>query len=234
MAEGYQEMAINKILIYVLLFICLAAQASSQGYMGTVTTGTGIVPPLTVGKSTSLPANVGASASLENLTGSWSVDLKGPQIRHLDLQMFQESDLILGTGMMNTGDINLPVVAAGSVTGNMQTIFISFIDKSEVFRLVLSVSRTAFAGKYESLSAAGVREQGTVIGSIILETKQSNALGESTNPSLTTGAWVGKSAQSLNEGSSTGHLTEKRSVYKTSTGQGIATLDDNQVTTSFG
>ncbi len=229
-------MATNGILIAVILFVCLSAQASSQGYMGTVTTGTGIVPPLTVGKSTSSTANVGALSSLANLTGSWSVDLKGPQIRHLDLQMFQKSDLILGSGKMNSGGVSLPVVAAGSAAGNGQIIFISLIDNSEVFRLAFSSSGTALAGKYGSLSAAGVSESGTMTGSIVLAPKQNqlNALGKGTNPSATLGAWVGKAAQSQNEESGSGHLTEKKSIYKSSTGQGTATSDGTEVTTSYG
>jgi len=218
-------MATNGILIAVILFVCLSAQASSQGYMGTVTTGTGIVPPLTVGKSTSTTANVGALSSLANLTGSWSVDLKGAQIRHLDLQMFQKSDLILGSGKMNSGGVSLPVVAAGSAAGNGQIIFISIIDNSEVFRLTFSSPGTALAGKYGSLSAAGVSESGTMTGSIVLAPKQNqlNALGNSTNPSATLGAWVGKTAQSQNEESGSGHVTEKKSIYKSSTGQGTST-----------
>jgi hypothetical protein len=229
-------MATNRILIAVILFICLSAQASSQGYMGTVTTGTGIVPPLTVGKSTSSTANVGALSSLADLTGSWSVDLKGPQIRHLDLQMFQKSDLIMGSGKMNAGGVSLPVVAAGSVAGNGQIIFISLIDNSEVFRLTLSTSGTALAGEYRSLSAAGVSESGTTTGSIVLAPMQNqlNALGKGTNPSAALGAWVGKAAQSQNEDSDSGHMTEKKSIYKSSTGQGTSTSDGTEVTTSYG
>ena len=42
---------------------------------------------------------------------------------------------------MNAGGVSLPVVAAGSVAGNGQIIFISLIDNSEVFRLALSYLR---------------------------------------------------------------------------------------------
>jgi hypothetical protein len=228
-------MATNGILIAVVLFICLSAQASSQGYMGTVTTGTGIVPPLTVGKSIYSTANVGASSSLTNLTGSWSVDLKGTRIEHLDLQMFQKRDMIMGSGKIDTGGVSLPVVVAGSVKGNGETIFISLIDNSEVLRLALSSSGTALAGEYESLSASGVSESGTMTGNIVLAPKQnqSSALGKGTNPSATLGARVGKANQSQNDESDTGHFTEKKSIYKSSTGQGTTTSDGTEVTTSY-
>ena len=161
-------MALNKISMALLLFISLIAVASPQGYMGTVTTGTGIVPPLTVGKGAISPASVGALSTQLNLTGSWSVDLKGSEIRHLDLQMFQESDLIMGSGLMLAGGANRPVTVAGSVAGDRPTIFVSTVDKPEVFRLELSASGTALAGQFDSLSSGFIRESGTVTGSMAL------------------------------------------------------------------
>ena len=96
--------------------------------MGTVSTGTGIIPAMTVGKSSIPASNVGAISSLANLTGSWALDLKGTQIRHFDLQMYQEDDLILGSGQMSADQSGLAVNAAGFVAGDRPTIFISLID----------------------------------------------------------------------------------------------------------
>ena len=64
-------MALNKISMALLLFISLIAVASSQGYMGTVTTGTGIVPPLTVGKGAISPAGVGCT--LDSAKPDWKL-----------------------------------------------------------------------------------------------------------------------------------------------------------------
>jgi hypothetical protein len=229
-------MATRIILIAFLLFISLVAQASSQGYMGTVTTGTGILPPLTVGKEKSSASSVGALSSLANLTGSWSVDLKGDDIMHLDLQMFQESDMIMGSGNMNAGGSNLIAAAAGSVAGDNPILFIYIIDNSEVFRLELSTSGTTLVGDYQSLSATGGRKFGTVTGSMVLTSlnNQPMNLGKATNPSATSGAWVGEAVQSQNGDSSSGLLTGKKSIYKSSTGQGTTTISDGtQVVTSY-
>lgn len=165
-------MASNKILIAVILFFSLVANASSQGYMGTITTGTGIVPPLTVGKGTISPASVGALSTQANLTGSWSLDLKGSVVRHLDLLVFQEGDLILGSGQMLAGGASLAVTMAGSAAGDRSTVFVSSVDKPEVFRLELSASGTALAGEYDSLASSSSRESGTLTGSIALSSKQ--------------------------------------------------------------
>ncbi|MCX6681009.1 MAG: hypothetical protein NTX42_11695 [Methanothrix sp.] len=189
-------MALKAIMI-VILFISLAANVSSQGYMGTVSTGTGIIPALTVGKSSISASSVGAISSLANLTGSWALDLKGAQIRHFDLQMYQEDDLILGTGR-SQDQSGQAVTAAGSVAGDRPTIFISLIDSSRVFRLKLSVSGEALAGEYDYLSPTKSRQSGTVTGRITLAAKKSLAttLGKSVNPSATAGAWVGKATKS--------------------------------------
>jgi len=229
-------MAVNRTLIIVLLFIHLAVPANSQGYMGTVSTGTGLVPPLTVGLGSTPSVNLGALSSLLNLTGSWSVDLKGQLIRHLDLQIFQESDLILGYGQMTSDGVGQTVTAAGSAAGDSPTVFISLIDRPEVFKLKLSASGTALAGEYESLSVAGVRESGTVTGSMILAAtrNQPAALGTATNPSSTYGALVGAATGSLDEGSRTGDSIESRSFYQSITGQGTTTSDGSTVTTSYG
>jgi hypothetical protein len=194
-------MALKAILI-ALLFISLAANVSSQGYMGTVSTGTGIIPALTVGKSSISAAQVGAISSRLNLTGSWALDLLGTQTRHFDLQMYQEDDLILGSGQMSAEQSGLAVTAAGFVAGDRPTIFISLIDSSQVFRLKLSVSGEALAGEYDYLSRAKSRQSGTVTGRITLAAKNrpATALGKSVNPSASSGARVGKATKSSKTG----------------------------------
>ncbi len=189
-------MALKAILI-ALLFICLVANASTQGYMGTLSTGTGIIPALTVGKSSISASQVGAISSRANFTGSWALDLLGTQTRHFDLQMYQQDDLILGTGHIQDQS-GLAVTAAGFVTGDRPTIFITMIDSSQVFRLKLSVSGEALAGEYDCLSRAMSRQSGTVTGRITLAAKKSpaTALGKSVNPSATAGAWVGRATHS--------------------------------------
>jgi hypothetical protein len=186
-----------KAILIALLFICLVANASTQGYMGTVSTGTGIIPALTVGKGSISASQVGAISSRANLTGSWALDLLGTQTRHFDLQIYQEDDLILGSGR-SQDQSGLAVTAAGSVAGDRPTIFISLIDSSQVFRLKLSVSGDALAGEYDSLSQTESRQSGTVTGRITLTAKKSpaTALGKSVNPSATAGAWVGRATES--------------------------------------
>ena len=73
-------------------------------------------------------AHPGFFVVLGDLTGSWALDLKGTQIRHFDLQIYQEDDLVLGTGQLSADQSGLAVNATGSVAGDRPTIFISLID----------------------------------------------------------------------------------------------------------
>jgi hypothetical protein len=226
-------MAKKVILILFLIFISLISQAASQGYMGTVSTGTGILSPLTVGSGQSpSAASVGSLSSQANLTGTWSVDLKGRQVRHFDLQIIQVSNLLQGTGSMNTGE---RAVASGSVAGDRPTAFILLIDPPVAFRLELSASGTSLAGKYDSLTASGQSESGTVTGSMTLTGGQNQPanLARATNPSATSGAYVGAAAKSLDPTSSAKSVTINRDFYQTYTGPG-ASSEGTSVTSGTG
>ncbi|RQW77265.1 MAG: hypothetical protein EHM14_14775 [Methanothrix sp.] len=226
-------MAKKVILILFLIFISLISQAASQGYMGTVSTGTGILSPLTVGSGQSpSAASVGSISSQANLTGTWSVDLKGSQVRHFDLQIIQVSNLIQGSGTMAAGE---GAVASGSVAGDRPTVFISLIDQPVAFRLELSASGTSLAGKYDSLTASGQSESGTVTGSMTLTGGQSQIsnLAGGINPSATSGAYVGAAAKSLDSTSSAKSVTINRDFYQTYTGLG-ASSEGTSVTSGTG
>jgi hypothetical protein len=223
----------------VLLLVCLVLPASSQGYMGTVSTGTGIISPLTVGFGSAAAANLGSSSSLVNLTGSWSVDLKAQTAVHLDLQVFQMDRLLGGSGEMDQGGVIQTATAAGFVQGDRPTVFIMLPDGNRVIRLELAASGTALAGGFDSVSRDGSSEAGTVTGSMVLAAggRQTKALGTGVNPSATSGAWVGKAVKSLdsqNSQGSSGRFVESRSFYQESTGLGTTTSEGTTTTSRTG
>ena len=200
-------MAGKAIPISLILLICFAANASSQGYMGTVATGTGTVPALTVGKSSISTSELGALSGQPNLTGTWSLDLNGPFIRHIDLQAIQKGDFIMGTGLMDKGTTS--VTAAGSVAAGGATLFVCQADGGMALRLYLTVSGTSLAGEYDLLSADGPYASGTVTGSMNpsvqlrhvtpLGGSSRTSAGTSANSGAGTGAFVGSAVQSIQE-----------------------------------
>ncbi len=229
-------MFMNRALLSVIFLIAMVAAASSQGYMGTVTTGTGIIPAITVGSGKYSGTSVGAVSSLVNLTGSWSVDLKDQTARHLELQIFQDGDLMVGSGEMTAEGSSQKVTAAGSMTADRAMLFVSLIDSQQTYRLELASSGMSLSGEYDALNAAGLRSTGTATGSIISTagSRQATVLGQGVNPSATSGAFVGNAVKSLDEASSSSErLTTSRSFYQTSNGQTTTTYDGNTATSSY-
>lgn len=189
----------NKAILIAVLFLCLAANASSQGYMGTVSTGTGILEPITVGKSTVASSSVGAVSMQENLSGTWALDLRGAEIRHFNLQVLQKRDLIAGSGLMSSGQESQAVTVAGYVNANRPTIFISVIDSLQAFRVGLSHSGSSLSGEYDFISENAASESGTAIGRLTrtAPTSRATILGNGTNPSATAGAYVGSATKRI-------------------------------------
>ena len=189
----------SKAILIAVLFLCLSAGAYSQGYMGTVSTGTGILEPLTVGKSTISPASVGAISMQKNLSGSWTLDLRGRESRHFDLQVVQKGDLIAGSGQMSSGQESHAVAVAGYMSGNSPTIFISGIDRVQTFRVRLSHSGSSLSGEFDFISQDAAAESGTATGQMALTAPASQAklLGNGTSPSGSAGAYVGSATRSI-------------------------------------
>ena len=189
----------SKAILIAVLFLCLSAGAYSQGYMGTVSTGTGILEPLTVGKSTISPASVGAISMQKNLSGSWTLDLRGRESRHFDLQVVQKGDLIAGSGQMSSGQESHAVAVAGYMSGDSPTIFISGIERVQTFRVKLSHSGSSLSGEFDFISQDAAAESGTATGQMALTAPASQAklLGNGTSPSGSAGAYVGSATKSI-------------------------------------
>lgn len=189
----------NRAILISLLILCLSSSVYSQGYMGTISTGTGILEPITVGKSTISPARAGAISMQENLSGSWTLDLKGQESRHFDLQVVHKGDLIAGLGKMSSGQGSQSVAVAGYVSGNRPIIFINGIDRAQTFRIMLTYSGSSLAGEYDFISQDAASESGTATGQMTLTAPASRArvLGNGTNPSASAGAYVGSATKGI-------------------------------------
>ena len=189
----------SKAILIAVLFLCLSAGAYSQGYMGTVSTGTGILEPITVGKSTISPASVGAISMQENLSGSWALDLRGRESMHFDLQVVQKGDMIAGSGQMSSGQESQAVAVAGYMSGDSPTIFISGVDPVHTFRIRLSHSGSSLSGEYDFISQDAAAESGTATGQMTLTAPAGHTklLGNGTSPSGSAGAYVGSATKSI-------------------------------------
>ncbi len=238
-------MGLNRLLLSILVLICLALQASSQGYAGTVTTGTGIIPPLKVGSSETPSASLGASAAWANLTGIWSLDLRDSEARHMELKIMQRGQVLMGQGNLTAGDASRKVTASGYTAGNSLSLFVSVIDEQKVYRLELTPSGTSLTGKYNAYSSssawsgtvAGTISQSAVMSSKETGSKETIALGMDLSKSASA-VDVRSSAMAqepINDASSSDHISKSRNFSSTNSGQtspGGTIINYNGMTTT--
>lgn len=211
-------MELMRTLLAVLVTMTLVGMAASQGYMGTVSTGTGILSPLAVGKEGANPAEIGQLSLLANYTGTWSVDLSGILGGQLEMEMFQQEEVILGSGRLTGEGTSLNVTAAGSVGEKGMTVFVTPPGGDEVFRLQLSASGSSISGEYEAFMRGKKIEAGTVTGKLILsapQEKEVTLIGGVSPPETRT---YEEAVQSLGKGSSSSRIN--KSIYKSSSVQG--------------
>ncbi|MFB3765063.1 MAG: hypothetical protein ACE14P_07420 [Methanotrichaceae archaeon] len=155
----------NRLLLSILVLVCLAVQASSQGYAGTVTTGKGIIPPVRVGSEGATGVRVGAENQV-NLTGIWSLGLLGSNMRQIKLDVSQNKDVIVGYGSITGEGNSRRVDASGNTSRGNIDLTISVIDSSEVYRLKVSQSGISLTGRYDAYSGDVITQSGTLTGSI--------------------------------------------------------------------
>jgi hypothetical protein len=192
-------------LLSILFLFCLVIQTSSQGYVGTVNTGTGIEAPITVGYGAAPQgASVGASAAA-NLTGTMSLNLIDGITRQINLDIIQSGDLLLGYGNMTSGTGIQRVTAGGALMANGITLYILPADVPEVYRLNIVGSGTSLSGRYQAIAANGASWAGTVTGvsDRILDSRTATALGSGASAGLlgtVAGQPVGAIAQPIGQG----------------------------------
>ncbi len=181
--------------------------ASSQGYLGTVNTGTGIEQPLTVGSGATPRGTTvgGATAAQANLTGTMSLNLIDGVTRQLNLDIYQNADLLMGYGNMTTGTGSQRVTAAGSLTTNGMMLYVTGIDVPEVYRLEITGSGASLSGRYQAFIAGGSAWSGSVTGvsNQILSYRPVTTLGQGANAGLV-GTTVGQSVGT--QGTSVGQI----------------------------
>ncbi len=244
-------------LLSILFLICLVISASSQGYLGTVNTGTGIEQPLTVGSGV-IPQgeSVGRIAAAQaNLTGIMSLNLIDGVTRQLYLDIYQSGDLLLGYGNMTTGMGSQRVTAAGSLTASGLVLYITGIDVPEAYRLEITGSGASLAGRYQAFIANGAAWSGSVTGvsDQILSYRPATTLGKGVNAGSmgatagqgatvgqpagnlggTLGTTVGQSFGTLTKPSGSNNLTRNRSFFSSSNGQ-VITSGDTATSVTYG
>lgn len=226
-------MGSKRFLLLILVLICLAAQASSQGYAGTVTTGKGIIPSLRVGSEEV------ASGVQADLTGVWSLDLLDSKKRHIELDIQKSKDNLAGAGNITADGNSRRVLAAGNISGGNIGLSASVIDSPERYSLQVTRSGTYLAGKYDIYSNGSLIQSGTVRGSIkpkaSLDSRPTVILGNYPNQTLPMDVekMAATEESTLGASNDPNNRIESRD-FSTTSNSGHITTSDVSMTANYG
>lgn len=98
-----------------------------------------------------------------NVTGVWSLDLSGRSAGHIDLNMVQNKDAIMGNGIMTGDNGTQKITASGTLTGNGLSLTVMPVGSLDLYRLDLSLDSET-TGTYTAYSADGNSWSGGVSG----------------------------------------------------------------------
>ena len=96
-----------------------------------------------------------------NVTGAWSFDLKGKAPEQMKLYLIQNEDVIMGQGVIITGNGTENATASGSISGEMMSLIVMPVGVSNLYKLNLSLSTLA-AGTYSAYMDDGSSRSGEV------------------------------------------------------------------------
>lgn len=104
------------------------------------------------------------SAQNVNVTGPWSLNLKGQTEGYLDLALVQNKEAVLGHGTLVGPNGTQRVTASGSLVGGRLELTAMLVDSLDLYRLNLSFDPDT-TGTYTAYSVGGATWSGYVSGS---------------------------------------------------------------------
>ena len=105
------------------------------------------------------------SSELAIVSGSWSLDLNDSASRKAILTIFQNGDVVYGTGNLNL-DANTTMIASasGTVTGDQVNLDIVSLGKVSLYRIVMTINGDSATGSYTAFSPGLPPSTGTAKG----------------------------------------------------------------------
>lgn len=128
-----------------------------------------------------------------NLTGTWSLDLKGEAPEQMELYLIQNEGLVMGHGVINRGIETKNATASGSISGDELRIVVMPVGTTDMYEINLSLSALS-AGTYTVHETDGSSRSGEVTFAVSSNVfKPQSAMSEpepsasaATNPSAST------------------------------------------------
>lgn len=100
-----------------------------------------------------------------NVTGIWSLDLRGPPDEQMRLNLVQSGGVIMGRGVLIRGNETENATVSGSVSGDLLSLIVMPVGVLDLYKLNLSLS-TLTAGTYTAYMRDGSSRSGKVTFSV--------------------------------------------------------------------
>ena len=122
-------------------------------------------PTVAADANANVKAKPTMSSELAIVSGSWSLDLNDSASRKAILTIFQNGDVVYGTGNLNL-DANTAMIAAasGTVTGDQVNLDIVSLGKVSLYRIVMTINGDDATGSYTAFSPGLPPSTGTAKG----------------------------------------------------------------------
>jgi len=98
-----------------------------------------------------------------DLRGNWKLKLEDSALRHLDLTLLQNREVIFGRGILSIGGINQAAFSSGQTSKDV--LYLDVLSEDLIlFRFTLTVSKDYLSGSYYAFDAQGGGWTGTATG----------------------------------------------------------------------
>ncbi len=134
-------------------------QESMDRYSGGVALGSAAAAKYATQKATTI-GKTATNVPAVNAAGRWRLELSEGKL--IDLDLFQLGEKVFGHGSIGSGMASQPVVASGSMLGNVMVLDVVSKSGTELYAISIDVSRLHLSSPYTVFRVKGKTESGTV------------------------------------------------------------------------
>jgi hypothetical protein len=108
--------------------------------------------------------NPGATSAGQNLAGTWRFELTDSTLRHLDLQLLQNQDVVYGRGTATVGGVTQSATASGTVYNGVLYLDVISPENLMLYKCSFALTEDYLSGNYYAFDEMGRSWSGTATG----------------------------------------------------------------------
>jgi hypothetical protein len=109
-------------------------------------------------------ADSSTSPAVQNVAGTWSLELTDSALRHLDLQLLQHQDVVYGRGTATVGGVTQSATASGQIYRDVLYLDVVSPEDLMLYKCSLAMTEDYLSGSYYAFDGQGRSWYGTATG----------------------------------------------------------------------